>query len=138
MVDVASTQARAKGVAPFASREGGQTEAGAAKPMSASPLPTADGVDKMYRQLAEIHAITAAHLAEWAHWRRSDPTVGLVRAGTSCQRPAVTPSVARLAPSPPTIFSSQALLWWQGRRGQPQAHQQARQGSAGALHERRT
>jgi hypothetical protein len=67
MVDVASTQARAKGVAPFASREGGQTEAGAAKPMSASPLPTADGVDKMYHQLAEIHAITAAHLAEWAH-----------------------------------------------------------------------
>jgi hypothetical protein len=55
-------------VAPSASREGGQVEATAAKPQSAPPLLTVDGVDKMYRQLAEIHAITAAQLAECARW----------------------------------------------------------------------
>jgi hypothetical protein len=67
MVDFVSTQAQAKEVAPPASREGGQDEATAAKPLSASHLLTTDGVDKMYRQLAEIHAIAAAQLAECAH-----------------------------------------------------------------------
>jgi hypothetical protein len=38
-------------------------EATTAKPLSASPLLTTDVVDKMYRQLVEIHAITAAQLA---------------------------------------------------------------------------
>jgi hypothetical protein len=41
MVDFTSPQARAKEVAPLASREQGQTEAVAAKPLSASPLLTA-------------------------------------------------------------------------------------------------
>jgi hypothetical protein len=35
-----------------------------AKPLSASPLLTADGVDKMYRQLVEIHAIIVVQLVE--------------------------------------------------------------------------
>jgi hypothetical protein len=59
MVDFTSTQARAKKVSPSASHEGGQTEAAMAKPPCASPPLTTDGVDKMYRQLAEIHIITA-------------------------------------------------------------------------------
>jgi hypothetical protein len=65
-----------------------------------SPPLTADGVDKMYRQLMEIHAIIIVQLAECARWRRSDPTPTLVRAETDQQRPTTMPSVARLAPSP--------------------------------------
>jgi hypothetical protein len=52
MVDFASTQPQAKEGAPRTSREGGQAEAAAAKPLSTSPPFTADGVDKMYRQLS--------------------------------------------------------------------------------------
>jgi hypothetical protein len=63
MVDFTSTQARAKEVAPLASHEGVQIEAAAAKPLSASPPLTDDGVDKMYRQLVEICAIATARLA---------------------------------------------------------------------------
>jgi hypothetical protein len=48
MVDFTSTQAQAKKVAPPVSRKGGQAEATAAKPLSASPPLTTDGVDKMY------------------------------------------------------------------------------------------
>jgi hypothetical protein len=57
IVDFASTHARAKGVASSTSHEGGQPEATAAKPLNASPPPTTDGVDKLYHQIAEIHAI---------------------------------------------------------------------------------
>jgi hypothetical protein len=42
-----------------------------AKPLSASPPLIANVVDKMYHQLVEIHAITAAQLAECAHWHQS-------------------------------------------------------------------
>jgi hypothetical protein len=66
MVDFASTQTRAKGVSPSANREGGQTEATMAKPLNASPPPTIDGVDRLYHQLAEIHAITITQLVECA------------------------------------------------------------------------
>jgi hypothetical protein len=52
MVDVASTQARAKEVAPPASHEGSRSEATTAKPLSASPPLTTDGVDMMCHQLA--------------------------------------------------------------------------------------
>jgi hypothetical protein len=40
MVDYASTQARAKGVAPSVSCEGSQVEAAAAEPLNASSPPT--------------------------------------------------------------------------------------------------
>jgi hypothetical protein len=60
MVDFASTQARAKGVAPSNSHVGGQTKATAVKPPNTSPPLITDWVDKMYRQLVEIHTITAA------------------------------------------------------------------------------
>jgi hypothetical protein len=66
-----------------ASHEGGQTEAVEAKPLSASPPLTTDRVDKMYHQLPEIHAITAAQLVECTCWHRSDPASRLVRAGSA-------------------------------------------------------
>jgi hypothetical protein len=111
MMDFTSTQARAKEVAPPASREEGQTEAAAAKPLSASPPLTFDGVGKMYRQLAKIHAIAAAQLAECTHWCRSNPVSSLVQDGVGRQRQAAMPSTTVLALSPPTNFSSQAPLW---------------------------
>jgi hypothetical protein len=51
--------------------------------MSTSPPLTADGLHRMYRQLAEIHAIAAAQLVECAHWCRTDSTRRLVRATPS-------------------------------------------------------
>jgi hypothetical protein len=80
MVDFTSTQAHAKEVAPPTSCKGGQDEA-ATKPLNASPPLTADGVDKMYHQLAEIHTIITMQLAEYARWHRSDSTVSLAWAG---------------------------------------------------------
>jgi hypothetical protein len=47
MMDFASTPARAKGVAPTVSREEGHAESVVARPLKASPSPTADGLDKM-------------------------------------------------------------------------------------------
>jgi hypothetical protein len=67
MVDFVSTHARVKGVAPSANGEGNQAEAIASEPLSASPPPTADGVDKLYHQLTEIHTIAAMQLAMCAH-----------------------------------------------------------------------
>jgi hypothetical protein len=99
MVDFASTQAQAKEVAPSTSREGGQTEAAAAKPLSTSPPFTTDGVDKMYCQLAEIHTIAVVKQAECAHWHRSNSTPTPVWARASRQRPTAMPSEARVAPS---------------------------------------
>jgi hypothetical protein len=81
MVDFASSQIQAKEVTLPASREKGKTEAAVAKPPRTSPPLTADGVDKMYHQLAKIHAITAVQLAECAHLRRSDSTPSPVWAG---------------------------------------------------------
>jgi hypothetical protein len=85
MLDFVATQAQAKGAAPSAKREGAQTEAIAAKTPSALPPPTADGVDRMYHQLVEIHAITAAQLAECTRGHRFDPTSSMVQAETGQQ-----------------------------------------------------
>jgi hypothetical protein len=67
MIDYAPTQARSKGVISTPSCGWGQAEATVTRAPSASPLPTADGVDKLYCELMEIHAIAAAQLAECAH-----------------------------------------------------------------------
>jgi hypothetical protein len=83
MMDFASTHAQAKEVAPSSSHDGGPTEAAAAKPTSTSPLPIADGVDKLYHQLAEIHIIATIQLAECALLHRSDPTPSPVWVGTA-------------------------------------------------------
>jgi hypothetical protein len=56
---------RAREMLPPSTVRGGGQEA--AKALNKSPLPTVDGVDKLYHQLAEIHAIVAAQLAECAH-----------------------------------------------------------------------
>jgi hypothetical protein len=98
MVDYASTHARAKGVAPTGSQEEGHTKATATMPPKASPPPTADGVNKMYRQLAEIHAITAAQLAECTRWCRSNPTPNTAQTGIGWREPATEPSTTRTAP----------------------------------------
>jgi hypothetical protein len=55
MVDFASTHV---------SGEGCQAKHVVAKPLSASPKLTTNGVDKMYCQLAEIHAIATMQLVE--------------------------------------------------------------------------
>jgi hypothetical protein len=47
-VDFTATQARAKGVAPYANRKGGQAKAAEAKSPNALLPPTADGVDRLY------------------------------------------------------------------------------------------
>jgi hypothetical protein len=134
MLDFTSTQPQAKEVAPPASREGGQDEATTAKPLNAPPLLTTDGVDKMYHHLAEIHTITTEQLAECAQCCWSDSTPNLVWAGTSRPRPVVTPFTIRLAPSPPTDFSSQAMPWqWWGRHDERQVLHEAHQGSTGTL-----
>jgi hypothetical protein len=65
-MDFTSTLPHAKGVAPTTSHEEGHP---ATRPPKASPPPTTDRVDKMYCQLAEIHTITVAQLAECACWR---------------------------------------------------------------------
>jgi hypothetical protein len=59
MMDYVPSRARSKGVVSTPSHGWGQAEAAAAKALSVSP-PTIDGVDKMYHQLAEIHAIVIA------------------------------------------------------------------------------
>jgi hypothetical protein len=51
-------------------------------PLNASPPPTTNGVDWMYCQLAEIHAIAVVQLAECTYWDQSDPTCSPVWAGT--------------------------------------------------------
>jgi hypothetical protein len=101
IVDFTTTQARAKGAALSANREGGQTETAVAKPPNALPPPFADGVDRLYHQLAETHTIATAPLVECACWRRSDPTSSPIHVRAGWQRLAA----ARTAPPPPTDFS---------------------------------
>jgi hypothetical protein len=80
-VDLAATQAQAKGVAPSTSHEVGQTVAAVATPLNALPPPFADGVDRLYHQLVEC-----------AHWHRSDSTSSPVHARAGWQKPIVEPS----------------------------------------------
>jgi hypothetical protein len=112
MIDYAPTRAWSKGVIPTPSCGWGQAEDAVAKAPSTSSPPTGDGVDKLYHKLAEIHAITAMQLVECARWHHFESTPSPVRAGTSQQGPAKTPSMTRAAPLPPTDFSPQASLQW--------------------------
>jgi hypothetical protein len=68
-------------VTMFQPRVGGQTKAATAKLLNTSPLLTFDGVDKMYCQLAKIHAIAVVQLAECARWRQSNPATSPIWAG---------------------------------------------------------
>jgi hypothetical protein len=63
MVDSTSTQAHAKELAPPVCRGETQARAVGAKSLSTPPPLTTDEVDRMYRQLVEIHAIGATQLA---------------------------------------------------------------------------
>jgi hypothetical protein len=105
MVDLATTQAQAKGVAPSTTHEGGQIEAAAAKHLNALPPPSTNGVDRLYRQLAEIHVIATTQLAECTRWCWSDPTSSPIHAKVSWQRPTVELLTARRAPPPLIDFS---------------------------------
>jgi hypothetical protein len=111
MVDFTSTQAQAKEMAPPVHREEAQGGAIGAKSQSTLPPLIIDGVDMMYHQLAKIHAIAKALLAECARWCRTDLTPHSVRAGIGQLRPGAVPSATRLVPSPSVDFMSQATLW---------------------------
>jgi hypothetical protein len=111
MVDFTSTQAQSKELAPPVRRGVGQVRAvGAISPSMPPPL-TTNRVDRMYIQLAEIHFIAVAQLAECGHWHQTDSTPRSVRVGMSRPRPGVAPSAITLAPSPYVDFMSQAPLW---------------------------
>jgi hypothetical protein len=108
MIDYAPIQARGKREALTANRGGGQAMA---KALSASPPPIVDGVDKMYHQLVEIHAIVGAQLPECTRWHRSDQTPRSIWAGVEWWGPDVAPSATQTAPLPRADFSPQVSLW---------------------------
>jgi hypothetical protein len=60
MVDFIPTQVQAKKLAPPVRRGEAQVEATVAKSLNTLPLLIIDGLDRMYCQLVEIHAIAAA------------------------------------------------------------------------------
>jgi hypothetical protein len=111
MVDFTSTQAMAMELAPPVHRGEAQSEGVVDKSPSTPPPLIADGVDRMYRQLAEIQANVTVQLVECAHWRQTNPTPCSALVGASRPRPDTVPSVTRLTPLTPTYFSSQAPLW---------------------------
>jgi hypothetical protein len=63
-----------QGVDPSSQSGEALAETTKAKSLGISPLLTTDGVDRMYHQLAEIHAIAAAQLAECGGWCQTDST----------------------------------------------------------------
>jgi hypothetical protein len=64
MLDFTSTQALAKELAPQVRQREARAEANST---STSPPLTTDGLDRMYHQLVEIHAIIGTQLVECAH-----------------------------------------------------------------------
>jgi hypothetical protein len=64
MLDFTSTQTQAKDLTPLVCQGKARTKVVAAQSPSASPPLTVDGVNRMYRQLAQIHAIPTAQLVE--------------------------------------------------------------------------
>jgi hypothetical protein len=134
MLNFTSTQALAKELSPPVRRREARVEATEGNSTSTSPPLTANGLERMYHQLAEIHAIAAAQLVECARWRRSDSTRRLVRLGASHPRPDQPPSRMRPASSPLSDLSSQAPPWqWWGCHNEPQAHSQTHSGDQVAL-----
>jgi hypothetical protein len=119
MIDYAPTQARSKGVISTPSCGWGQVEVVVAKAPSASPLPTTDRVDKLYRQLAEIHATTTMQLVECACWCHSDSTPSPVQARIGQLGPNKTPSMTRAASPSPSDCSPQASLRRPGQHIEP-------------------
>jgi hypothetical protein len=119
MIDYALDQARSEGKVNAPHHQGGLTKATKAKAVSISPPPTADEVDRLYRQLAEIHAISAAQLAECTHWCRFASTSSPVWARTGRQGSDEMLSTTRMALPPSTEFSPQASLQQQGPRDKP-------------------
>jgi hypothetical protein len=73
--------------------------------MAFSPPPTANEVDRLYRQLMEIHTTGATLLVECARWRRSDSTPSPSRARASRQGLDEVPSTPKMTTPLPTNFS---------------------------------
>jgi hypothetical protein len=59
--------------------------------------PSTHGVDMLYRQLAEIHAIAAVQMVECAHWHQTDSISSLIHARPGWQKPTTEPSATRMA-----------------------------------------
>jgi hypothetical protein len=57
-------RAHPKVATPSTTREGGQTVAVVATPLSTLPPPSTDKEDRLYHQLADIHTTTTTQLAE--------------------------------------------------------------------------
>jgi hypothetical protein len=95
-----------------------------------SPPPTISEVDRLYRQLMEIHAIGATQLAECARWHRSDPTPSPVQARTSRLGTDGMPYATMTAPPLSTSLFSHVSLRQPGAQGEPFACRQGRQVSA--------
>jgi hypothetical protein len=96
-----------------------------AKAPSTSPSPTANEADKLYHQLAVIHAIAVAQLVECTRWQPSNTTPSQVRASTGQQGPDKMPSTTRMTLPPPTDFSPQASLWQWSPHVEPLVHRWA-------------
>jgi hypothetical protein len=82
-------------------------------------------VDRLYRQLAEIHAISVAQLAKCTWWHHSDANPSPIWFRTDRWSPNGMPPTTRMAPLPPVDFSpklrygSKACVmspWYSGRR----------------------
>jgi hypothetical protein len=121
MMDYAATQARAEGALLPPRGRWGLAEAATTKAMVFSPPPITSEVDRLYRQLTEIHTISAAQLVECTRWRRSGtaPDPFWVKAGWP--GPDGMPSATRTALPPPTNFFPRALLRCQGPPSEPLA-----------------
>jgi hypothetical protein len=109
-VDLATTRAQAKGVAPAICHEesycltfarAGQNVAATAMLLDMLPPASTDEVDRLYHQLGEILAIATMQQAECARWRRArESTSSLGRSRVDWRKTVVEPSMAKIAPSP--------------------------------------
>jgi hypothetical protein len=114
VMNYATTQAQPKGVSSMPHRRWGLAEATLAKAMSFSPPPTVDEVDKLYRQLEEIHTIGTMQLAECPCSRRSAPAPSPVQARTGRLGPDAMLSVIRMAR--PTGSINKSVVWCNSTR----------------------
>jgi hypothetical protein len=122
MVELATTQLQAKGGAPPASREGGSGRGRYGQAPNVPPPPSTDVANRLYHQLVEIHAISAAQLVKCTRWRQSSPTPNMAYAGAGWRGLTVEPSTARIVPPLATSFSLQSLLGHWSQHVESQVH----------------
>jgi hypothetical protein len=108
-VDLTTSQARPKGIAPAISRDGGPCPAFTSASQNVTTVavlldtlaaPSADGVDRVYRQLREILTIADARQVKTSIQRRAGVSIpSPVRFRVSWQRTIVEPSMIGTASS---------------------------------------